>query len=233
MGRAPHAVVTEGLTKRFGYSYAVHQLSITVPHRSVLLVVGPNGAGKTTLLRLLATALRPSAGRATVFGHDLVRDADAVREIIAFVSTSHGMYEALTATENLSFAAAMSGRPDPEKLLLDRVGLGQVADRPVRTFSQGMKRRLALARAWIQTPRLLLLDEPFSGLDAEGHQLVEALVSEVTARGGSVILATHQWERGLGLADLVVALAGGRQMEVAAAEDVSAPRLRALARGRA
>jgi ABC-type multidrug transport system ATPase subunit len=112
------------------------------------------------------------------------------------------------------------------------VGLARVAGRLVRTFSQGMKRRLALARASLLAPRLLLLDDPFSGLDAGGGALVDALVLEVKAKGGAVILATHEWERGLPLADTVIALAGGRQVEVAAAEAVSAPRLRALAGGR-
>lgn len=229
------AVQTLGLSRRFAHHYALRELSLSVPPSSGLLVVGPNGAGKTTLLRLLATALRPSAGGATIFGRDLVRDADAVRGVTVFVGTAHGMYEALTARENLAFAAAMSARPGAEEsldALLERVGLVHVSHRPVRTFSQGMKRRLALARAWLLAPRLLLLDDPFSGLDTEGLRLVEALVLEVKAQGGAVILATHEWERGLPLADTVIALSAGRQREEAAAEAVSAPRLRALAGGR-
>ena len=230
------AVQTHGLSRRFAYHYALRELSLSVPSSSGLLVVGPNGAGKTTLLRLLATALRPSAGRAAIFGHDVVRDADAVRGVTVFVGTAHGMYEALTARENLAFAAAMSGRPEAKNsldALLERVGLVHVSHRPVRTFSQGMKRRLALARAWLLRPRLLLLDDPFSGLDAEGARLVEALVQEVKAQGGAVILTTHEWEHGLPLADTVIALAAGRQVEAADAQGVSAPRLRALAGGRA
>jgi heme ABC exporter ATP-binding subunit CcmA len=228
----PIAVQTQGLTRRFDLHVALRDLSLSLPAASVLLVVGPNGAGKTTLLRLLATSLRPSAGRATVFGHDLVRDADAVRRITTYVGTAHGMYEGLTARENLAFAAAMSGRPDQADAVLERVGLSQVGDNPVRTFSHGMKRRLALARAWMLAPRLLLLDEPFSGLDAEGTLLVDALVAEVKSAGGCAVLATHEWERGLHLADVVIGLARGRQVEAAAAAEVSAPRLRALAGGR-
>ncbi len=232
MGEEAQAIVTSGLTKRFGYSYAVRDLSVSVSCRSVLLILGPNGAGKTTVLRLLATALRPTAGRATIFGIDLLRDASRVREVSAFVGTSHGMYEALTARENLAFAAAMSGRPDSAQKLLTHVGLAAGVSRPVRTFSQGMKRRLGLARAWIQLPRLLLLDEPFSGLDPEGNHLVEELVAEVKARDGTVVLATHDWERAMRVADVVIALDAGRQVEVMAAADVSAPRLRVLAGGR-
>ena len=228
----PIAVQTQGLSRRFDLHVALRDLSLTLPPASALLVVGPNGAGKTTLLRLLATSLRPSAGRALVFGHDLVRDADAVRQFTAYIGTTHGMYEGLTASENLAFAAAMSGRPDQSAAVLERVGLSEVAHKSVRTFSHGMKRRLALARGWMLAPRLLLLDDPFSGLDAEGTLLVDALVREVKSAGGSAVLATHEWERGLHLADLVIGLARGRQVEAAPAAEVSGPRLRALAGGR-
>src|SRR3970282_435234 len=172
----PIAVQTQGLSRRFDLHVALRDLSLTLPPASALLVVGPNGAGKTTLLRLLATSLRPSAGRALVFGHDLVRDADAVRQFTAYIGTAHGMYEGLTAKEKLAFAA----------------------------FSQGMRARLARARGWMLAPRLLLLDDPFSGLDAEGTLLVDALVREVKSAGGSAWLAPHWWRRGPQLAHLVV-----------------------------
>src|SRR3990170_3495235 len=229
----PIAVQTQGLSRRFDLHVALRDLSLTLPTASALLVVGPNGAGKTTLLRLLATSLRPSAGRAVVFGHDLVRGADAVRRITAYIGTAHGIYEGLTAKENLAFAATMGGRPDQADAVLKRVGLFQVAHKSVRTFSHGMKRRLALARAWMLAPRLLLLDDPFSGLDAEGTLLVDALVRKVKSTGGSAVLAPPEWGRGLHLADLVIGLARGRQGEAAPAAAVSAPRLRALAGGRA
>ncbi len=233
MAEEQSAIIAKGLTKRFGGFCAVRDISIALAPGSVLLVVGPNGAGKTTLLRLFATAVRPSAGSASIFGRDLVRETEAVRRMTAFVGTAHGMYEALTAWENLAFAAAMSSRPEPTVKWLERVGLGHAAHHPVRTFSQGMKRRLALARVWLLAPRLLLLDEPYTGLDAEGLGLIDAVISEVKARDGSIVLATHEWERGLRRADTVVALAEGRQVAVAAAMEVSGPRLRALAGGRA
>jgi ABC-2 type transport system ATP-binding protein len=124
------AVQTHGLSRRFAHHYALRELSLSVPSSSGLLVVGPNGAGKTTLLRLRATALRPSAGQAVIFGHDVVRNADAVRGVTVFVGPAHGMYDALTARENLAFAAAMSGRPGGEEsldALLERVGLVHVS----------------------------------------------------------------------------------------------------------
>jgi len=226
------AAEAHGLARRFDRNVALRPLSLSLPAGAVLLLVGPNGAGKTTLLRLLATSLRPTAGRAAVFGWDVVRNADAVRRVCVYVGTSHGMYEGLTAQENLAFAAAMGGKGDTARAALERVGLTGVGHHPVRTFSTGMKRRLALARAWLLEPRLLLLDDPFSALDADGMGLVDDLTAHVKSTGGSVILATHEWERGVRLADMVVGLAEGRQVATASAAEVTPPRLRALAGGR-
>lgn len=222
------AVVADGLSRRFGSVWAVRGVSLSVSPGTVLLLVGPNGSGKTTLLRLLATAVRPTAGWGSVFGHDLIRQPHRIREITALVGTSPGVYGTLSGRENLEFAAAMSGAPVPGRSLLARVGLEQVAGRPVRTYSQGMKRRLGLARAWMRTPSLLLLDEPFNGLDADGLHVLEALILETTNRGGSVIMATHEWERGLTLADTIVALAGGAMAASAPTEEFSSARMRAL-----
>jgi len=238
----------------------VRDVTFVLPPHSVLLVVGPNASGKTTLLRLLATALRPTDGGGSVFGHDLVRDADAVRVLTAFVGTSAGTYDLLTVRENLAFAAAMRGRPDaPVATWLDRVGLTPVADDPVRVLSSGMKRRLALAQAWLAAPRLLLLDEPYGGLDRDGVALVAemtedttrrggsvpyggldrdgvALVAEMTEdttrRGGSVIIATHEWERVMNEADAVLALAAGQPVEVGPVAQLTAADLAAAAGGR-
>ncbi len=217
------AIKATALTRRFGAAWAVRDLTFVVPPQSVLLVIGPNGSGKTTLLRLLATALRPTTGTAAVFGHDVMRSADAVRTLSAFVGTACGIYDALTARENLQFAAAMCGRPrEPLTPWLDRVGLAGAGDQLVRTFSQGMKRRLALARAWLAVPAVLLLDEPYSGLDADGVQLVHRLVTETTQRGGSAVVATHEWERGAKMADTVLVLSGGRAEKIAPASHLSA-----------
>jgi heme exporter protein A len=226
------AVSAHALARRFGVLWAVRDITLVLPPRSVLLLVGPNASGKTTLLRLLATALRPTAGAASVFGHDLARDAHAVRRLTSFVGTAAGGYDLLTARENLQFAAAMSGRPDePVLRWLRRVGLDGVADRPLRTFSSGMKRRLALARAWLAAPRLLLLDEPYSGLDRDGITLVDAIVTDTTRHGGSVVIATHDWERGVKAADTVLALMAGQPVEVAPAAQLTAAALAAAAGG--
>lgn len=208
----------------------MRDVTFALPPRSALLVVGPNGSGKTTLLRLLATALRPTSGSAAVDGFDLARDAAAVRGLAAFVGASPGVYDLLTGTENLRFAAAMCGRPDaPVMPHLERVGLAGVAHRPVRTFSQGMKRRLALARAWLAAPRLLLLDEPYAGLDRDGWRIVDALVIETKRWGGSVVLATHEWERGAAVADAVLALAAGRSADVVPVDRFTASGLATVA----
>lgn len=224
------AVAADGLSRRFGLVQAVRGVSLSLSPGSVLLLVGPNGSGKTTLLRLLATALRPTAGWAQIFGRDAVREAGAVREITAFVGSSPGLYGALSAIENLEFAAAMSGVRRPGVASLEAVGLNHVAHRPVRTFSQGMKRRLALARAWMRAPRLLLMDEPFNGLDADGLRVLEQFVNDVKNRRGSIVLATHEWERGLTLADSVIALVDGRTVAMAPSEQFSAARLDGLTR---
>jgi heme exporter protein A len=226
------AITATALTKRFGVAWAVRDLTFAVPPESVLLVLGPNGSGKTTLLRLLATALRPTSGYAAVFGHDLAQRADAIRTLAAFVGTSPGVYDALTARENLQFAAAMCGRPhEPVAPWLERVGLASAGEQLVHTFSQGMKRRLALARAWLAAPSVLLLDEPYSGLDAEGVQLVHRSVAETTQRGGCVVIATHERDRGVSIADAVLVLSAGRMMEFVPAGQFAA-RVQAIAGGR-
>ena len=227
------AVSARGLGRRFSLQWAVRDVTFVLPPRSVLLVVGPNASGKTTLLRLLATALRPTDGGGSVFGHDLVRDADAVRVLTAFVGTSAGAYDLLTVRENLAFAAAMRGRPDaPVATWLDRVGLTPVADDPVRVLSSGMKRRLALAQAWLAAPRLLLLDEPYGGLDRDGVALVAEMTEDTTRRGGSVVIATHEWERVMNEADAVLALAAGQPVEVGPVAQLTAADLAAAAGGR-
>lgn len=192
----------------------MRDVTLAIAPGSVVLVVGPNGSGKTTLLRVLATAIPPSRGRASVCGHDLVSEANKVRGLTALVASNQGAYERLSACENLCFAAAMRGTPESAvSFALDAVGLTGVADRSVRTFSQGMKRRLALARARLQDPWLLLLDEPFNGLDSNGIDIAGALITDVKMKGGVVIVATHEWERAIHLADNVVHMVDGRQVD--------------------
>jgi heme exporter protein A len=201
------------LTKVYGAHAALHDVSLAVPAGAVLTVLGHNGSGKTTLLRLLATLIRPTAGSGRIAGHDLVHDREAIRGLIAVVGHGTQLYDDLTAAENLAFVAALDGRrADPELLIggLARVGLEAQAGTRVRELSSGMRRRVALARAILRRPRVLLLDEPFAGLDHDGVKRLEEYLQAFKADGGTAVVVTHQFGYGLQLADRVAILAGGR-----------------------
>jgi heme ABC exporter ATP-binding subunit CcmA len=206
-------IEVSGLRKVYGSQPALQGVSLTVPAGGVLTVLGPNGSGKTTLLRLLATLTRPTAGGGRIGGHDLVRDREGVRRLIGLVGHGTQLYDDLTPLENLAFAAALAGIPRDRDTLataLARVGLEALAGTRVRELSSGMQRRLALARVMLREPRVLLLDEPFSGLDLESLKRLEAYLHAFKGEGGAVVLVTHSFGRGLEVADRVAILAGGR-----------------------
>jgi heme exporter protein A len=194
----PPAVVTADLARLFAGSPALAGVSLRVEAGRTIALLGPNGAGKTTLLRLLATAIRPSYGRASVDGLDLDRDAALVRERVAYLSHGTGLYDDLSARENLRFAAAMLATVDAEARVeraLADVGLaGRAADR-VRDFSAGMRKRLALGRILLGSASLVLLDEPYAALDADGMRLVDQLLAAWREIGVSVLVASHSTER--------------------------------------
>ena len=211
-----------GLRKSYGATLVLDDVSLALPVGRCLTLLGPNGAGKTTLLRILAGLVRPSAGSLRVGGVDALRDPDAVRGMVGMVAHGSFVYEDLTARENLRFWAVMAGLDASPARLRERlqaVELEAVADERARTFSAGMKRRLGLARVTLGRLPLLLLDEPFTGLDRHGQKwLVEFLLGFKTA-GGTVVLTTHSFGSGLAVADRVVILAGGRVLlDRAAAE---------------
>jgi len=207
------AVELEGVTKRFSRTWALRGIGVTVDRGESVCLLGPNGSGKTTLLRILATATRPSSGRACVFGYDTASNGDQIRERVGLLSHRTFLYPELTAVENLRFAGGMCGlaidRPALHQALRD-VGLDHAADRRVRGFSQGMIQRLALARATLHRPPLLLLDEPYSALDSGALQLLDRFLDRFAADGGTMILVTHQIERGLAACRRTVALKTGR-----------------------
>ena len=194
----PPAVVTTELARLFAGNPALAGVSLRIRAGSCVALLGPNGAGKTTLLRLLATAIRPSYGSASVDGLDVARDADLVRERVAYLPHATGLYDDLTARENLAFAATMLDTPDAaervDRALAD-VGLAARAGDRVGTFSAGMRRRLALGRILLGHASLVLLDEPTSALDAEGVELVEQLLEAWRAAGVSVLVASHSVDR--------------------------------------
>ena len=209
-----------GVAQRFGLRWAIRGVSLEVPAGEVLAIVGHNGSGKSTLLRIVATALRPTRGTAHVLGLDVTTSAGALRERVALLTHDVALYGDLTAEENLRFAARMLGqRPTRAHLesILDHVGLRAVADERARTFSSGMQRRLSIARIFLRTPDVLLLDEPFNSLDADGVALVSALVEQTRARGATVLLVAHDLQRGAIQADRIVAMSDGRFVEDAAA----------------
>ncbi|MBA2632985.1 MAG: heme ABC exporter ATP-binding protein CcmA, partial [Chloroflexi bacterium] len=194
----PPAVATTDLARLFAGSPALAGVSLRVDAGRTVALLGPNGAGKTTLLRILATAIRPSYGRAAVDGYDLGRDAAIVRGRVAYLSHATGLYDDLTARENLSFAASMLGTDDAavrvERALAD-VDLAERAGDRVRDFSAGMRKRLALGRILLGSASLVLLDEPYATLDLEGMTIVDQLLGAWREVGVTVLVASHTTER--------------------------------------
>ncbi|MEX2541814.1 MAG: heme ABC exporter ATP-binding protein CcmA [Trueperaceae bacterium] len=204
---APLAISLDRLARRYGRELVLTDVSLTVGEGRVVVLHGPNGAGKTTLLKVLATRLRPSRGRGTVFGFDLVRHAHEVRRRTAMLSVFGGSYPALTAAENLSLAARLYGSTSTSDELatcLAVVGLADSRDKLVRTFSSGMKKRLGLARLRLAGARLWLLDEPYAALDEEGKSSVDELLDDARRKRITIVLASHELERVAPFADAVL-----------------------------
>lgn len=214
---APPALDLSGITRRFGRRWVLRGVSFRVERGEVLALTGRNGSGKTTLLRVISTGLRPNHGRGTVFGAELGADADQVREYVGMLGHSPGIYDDLTALENLHFAQRMAGRrADPVAALeaLEKVDLAGEAEETVRGFSSGMRRRVALARLLMRPPRLLLLDEPFASFDVDGIERLYDFIRSCSAAGGAVILATHDLPRASRVLTRVVELQEGRLVEL-------------------
>jgi heme exporter protein A len=189
-----------------------------------LAVFGANGAGKTTLLRILATLLRPHRGTARVLGRELPKDGWAVRGKVGFLGHEPLLYRDLTARENLRFHARLHGvAPARIEALLEAVGMKRRADDPVHTYSRGMVQRVAVCRAVLHEPELLLLDEPLAGLDPGAAAAVAPLISS-----GTRVVISHDVEHGLAEADLVLGLRDGRPAVLAGAREVEPRDVRAL-----
>jgi heme exporter protein A len=203
------AIEVDGLARHYGEREALSDVSLSLPAGRTLVVFGPNGAGKTTLLRVLATLLRPHAGRVRVLGESLPGDAWAVRGRIGLLGHEPLLYRELTAHENLRFHARLHGVGEQRvQELLAAVRIDDRAEEPLRTLSRGMVQRVAVARAVLHDPELLLLDEPRSNLDPAAVELVEPLVG--ASSGRTRVICSHDPSGDLAGADAVLGLRAGR-----------------------
>jgi len=205
------AISTRRLERRFGAVRALRGVEMEISRGSTVALFGSNGAGKTTLLRVLAGLLRPTAGEAHILGSPLPGDA-GLRRRIGVLGHESFLYGDLTGAENLTYYARLYDIREPARVddLLAQLGLREAADRPARTYSRGMIQRLSLARAIIHDPELLLLDEPFTGLDPTGSNLLQGFLARLRSRGVTVFMTTHDFDRGLAAADVAIMLHKGR-----------------------
>ncbi|WP_273846435.1 ATP-binding cassette domain-containing protein [Rubrobacter calidifluminis] len=209
------AVEAEGIVYRFGGNVAVAGVDLEVRQGEIFGFLGPNGAGKTTTIRMLTTLLRPHSGTARVFGHDVVREADKVREKVSLTGQFASVDEDLTGFENLVLVALLLGYPRKEAKvrageLLDAFGLSGAAGRPVKAYSGGMRRRLDIAASLVVTPELLFLDEPTTGLDPRSRNQVWDIVRALASGGTTVLLTTQYLDEADRLADRIAVMEGGR-----------------------
>ena len=214
-GSSMPAVRVEGVVKRFGATLALDGARLEVPAGMVFGLLGPNGAGKTTLVRILATLLASDAGRAEVLGHDVVREAAAVRELIGLTGQFAAVDELLTGRENLEMFGRLFklSREDAHRRaseLLERFDLAQAADRPARTYSGGMRRRLDIASSLLTRPQVLFLDEPTTGLDPRSRNEIWAIVRELRREGTTLLLTTQYLEEADQLADRIAVIDRGK-----------------------
>jgi heme exporter protein A len=213
-----------GLRKSFGPLSVLRGIDLEVLPEERVLLVGPNGAGKTTLIKILATLLRPTAGDARVAGFDPVLQPDMVRRCVGLVSHQTLLYGELTVSENLAFYARMYGVEDGERCreLVSLVGLSDRAGKQTRTLSRGMQQRLALARAVLHRPPVLLLDEPDAGLDQQGLSVLDGMLQDAAASGCAILFTSHDLQRGLDVASRVAVLSKGRIVFQAPREQLNA-----------
>jgi len=219
----PAAIETVGLSKRFGAIQALAGLSLKLAAGESIALFGPNGAGKTTLIRILTLALRPTAGTFRIAGLDPRREDLEIRHSIGVISHHSYLYDDLTARQNLEFFARIYGveqARDRAEELLDAVGLAARGDDAVGTFSRGMQQRLSLARALVHEPRIVFLDEPFTGLDPHGARALRQTLEGLRRERRTVVMVTHNLTQGLELSERWLILARGRVVDSGRSQDV-------------
>ncbi|TDO35122.1 oleandomycin transport system ATP-binding protein [Kribbella sp. VKM Ac-2527] len=222
-----HSIWAEGLAKRFGDTRALAGVDLAVPTGSVLGLLGPNGAGKTTAVRVLATLLRPDAGRATVGGFDVLREAHQVRQLIGLTGQYAAVDENLTGTENLLLIGRLLGRSRREARrrageLLEDFGLSDAADRATKTYSGGIRRRLDLAASLVGRPRILFLDEPTTGLDPRARLELWDIVRGLVRSGSTVLLTTQYLDEADALADNIAVTDHGKVIATGTPDELKA-----------
>jgi heme exporter protein A len=221
----------QGLVKSFGHTYALRDVDLKVAQGQFLTIVGPNGAGKTTLLRILATLLKPTSGLVNIDGLDMASRSGEIRSRIGFVSHQSLTYDKLTVEENLKFYGRLYdvvGLEERVDSLIHLVGLHARRRDPARTLSRGMQQRLSIARAIIHQPSLLLLDEPYTGLDQQAAEMLRTLLQTVNEESKTVVMTSHNLQRAVELCDTVAILTSGRIVCEMENENLNLDRLREI-----
>jgi heme exporter protein A len=222
MQSSTFALDSRNIEKKFGYAYAVRDVSLQLKRGEFVALFGSNGAGKTTFLKVAATLMRPTKGTLTIEGFDAQKQAEHARKNIGFLSHNTFIYRDLSALENLKFFSRLYNRSDDDDRLiamLERVDLGRRAHDPVRSFSRGMQQRVGIARVLLHEPSLILLDEPYTGLDARAAQTLNELLDEAVSAGRTVLLTSHDLQQGLRAATRAIILDRGRIVHDGPAND--------------
>lgn len=206
-------LAVQGVKKHFGAFPALKGISFDVAAGDFVAIVGPNGAGKSTLFNCIALTMRPSAGKIAFRGRDIHAHENEFRRALGYISHQLFLYGELSGFENLEFFARLYGLAGPRRRIeesLELMGLFPFRNRPVRTYSRGMKQRLAIARALLHDPAVVLLDEPFTGLDQHAAAILTGMLVRLREEGRTVLLISHQLEHALELGSRILILAGGR-----------------------
>jgi len=225
------AIILQNITRRFGYLTALQNIVLEIPEGQTFVLFGPNGAGKTTLLRLIATLGKPTSGDIWIHDLNAVKNPEQIRQHIGLISHQTLLYDDLTDRENLAFYGQMYGLKNLSERIdqvLNTVGLQDRHRDRVRNFSRGMKQRLAIARAILHQPSILLLDEPFTGLDTSAQSMLSDMIVDLKAEGRTIFLVTHDLIQGHALADRFGILFQGRLIHEGEAKNFCVSELQTL-----
>ncbi len=206
-------ITVKNLTKSYGYIRALRGIDLSLAPGDFLTIFGPNGAGKSTLVKILSTLVKPSSGQVEIDGYDLTEDTQELRRLIGVISHATFLYGNLTALENIKLYGRLYNVTNLENRtdeVIEQLGLAERKHHLVRTFSRGMQQRLTIARALIHNPRIIFLDEPYTGLDQHAAHLLSALLTQLNNKERTIVLISHNLSRGLGLASRIAILVEGR-----------------------